>query len=313
MQIQCPQGHLLEVPEAHAGKKVQCPACQTIMVVPFPPAGRPRMAELVDEPRRASRDDDRSRRGGRYDDEPEEEVDEFDDERAARREGLLKVRTGLGFHLAKVYVAIIGAILLVVLGFVMAGQLANQAQGNPRGFGGAAQVLGKAMPLIVLGVIYRLLVSGLGFVGSIFCLAAPARSGAKGFIIAAIVCDVVALLIGLGVEFMQPGQTETAAMGWAAILVSVAGFFCFFQFLRKIAEFKKKRWLADQTSSVMWFAVIIVVSAIVGGIVAAVLVAAAGPVGGLLLAILFIGVIIAGLIWLIRYVRLLSDFRAVLP
>jgi len=37
-QFYCPQGHLLEASESHAGQQSQCPLCGMAMVIPAPPA-----------------------------------------------------------------------------------------------------------------------------------------------------------------------------------------------------------------------------------------------------------------------------------
>lgn len=326
MHIQCPNGHVLAVPETHAGKKVQCPACQTVMLVPVPPAAAPPVAQLIEEgpARRARRDDDYDDRprGRRDDDRYADEEDEYADPRdskIAERERLRKVRLGIGFHLAKVYVGVIGTILLFALGFIFARQIANPRPGIPRDMLGGAAIAGKAMPIIILGVIFNLTVAGLGIAGSALCLFAPRRVGATGAIIVSLVLEVAVLVMSIASSFLTLGPAATSILGWAILLSWTAGFVCFFLYLKQVALFKKKRWLADNTSGVMWFAIILTFSGFVGGIVMTavfMLVGGGGggaDVGAVLFAVLVICLIIAGLIWLVRYVRLLHDFRNVLP
>jgi ribosomal protein S27E len=64
-QFMCPQGHVLEGDESHAGQTIQCPLCSTTFIIPSPQLGAapsgPQIGPAQDEP-----DFHVGRRGGRF-------------------------------------------------------------------------------------------------------------------------------------------------------------------------------------------------------------------------------------------------------
>lgn len=294
MHIRCPNGHVLAVPEGHAGKKVQCPACQTIMVVPAVAAPPEPVARLIEPgPGQAAPE--------QYEDE-----DYYEDAREAksrRREGLRKVRTGLGLLLWEVGVRVGGAMLLVLIAFLVLGVAVAGMKKNP-GFGGAANapppgLLGGAALIVILAVGYSLTILVLAIAGKCFCLSVPRDSGAYELILASLVSDVLGLLV-----YLAGVMVETVPiLNLAGMALTFAGYLLFLFGLKRLAEYLRKRWLADSCGNLILWTLLLG-----GGMIFNFIVAIFVPLLGILILVFLIGL----LVLLILYIRLLMDFRSVL-
>lgn len=289
------------------------------MVVPVPDlrqSPRMMMAELIEEG---------PQRGRNAADERDYE-DEIENRRLARHEiraGLSKVRLGLGFHLAKAITLVVGMSVLACMGFVLGIKGAAAAQKNPQA--GVIQIIEQSASIRVVGFVFRVLMTGLGIVGSTLCCFVPTRSKARGLVVTSLIMDVAPFFIGLFLAYqltrenLVAGQagiqfdSVTIALGRLAILMPLVSFFCFFGFLRRLALFKKKRWLADSASGIMWFALILTIVAVVGSFTFGLLSAFLGEAGFAVLGLFMLACSIALVVWVLRYIRLLMDFRDVLP
>jgi hypothetical protein len=307
MHIRCPNDHVLEAPESHAGKRVQCPACKAIIVVPAPVADPPpvMVARVVKEPPGEAR----ATPVAEYEDE------HWPDARAAQREALLKVKTGLGYHVIKIYVAVVGAFVLVIAFFVWGAMLVHEGRKDPGRFLNArkGEVVRMSMPLVALLVLYDLGVGALGLIGSAHCTFIPKQSMARPSIMAALVADTVLVVVGLFAAFYQMSFGRSPVLEWLVLFARITSYFAFFIFLRRLAFYKKKRWLADEAFSVMWFAFAVVGAYLAGSFLMAGFRAELRQSADLFTLAIGLGMLSVLAIWLIRYVKLLNDFRAVLP
>jgi hypothetical protein len=201
----CSCGQELVTEDQHAGRKVRCPSCQGIIVVPGT-----RKAPVGGA---ASRRDRRQR----------EEVDEDEDDRPRREGGLStnarlgRARIGLGLHWGKTLCfliiaafSLLGSLVLLVMTFVA---MANR--GAPGGGGGAAgiNVIGI---LGCIGVIAVFVMPVLGAVGSLMCFWLPERSGGRVLSMVACGLDSFAFL-SLIVAFIMYIAAVTSAVSAAGM------------------------------------------------------------------------------------------------
>lgn len=191
--IACPQCQKkLQLPEAFAGKQVQCPGCKNIFAPemeseqpPPPLSGPPPLpARRGDEPRRGRDDDydfqDRPRRS-RYDDDDEprsrrrsrdDDYDDYDDRRLRRR---LKPHRGSTIQLLGILSIFIAPLILGPIAWVMgASDLREMDEGIMDPSGRQETQTGKTIGM-VMTIIGIVAIVGCGL---FFCLAAA--SGPRG-------------------------------------------------------------------------------------------------------------------------------------
>lgn len=325
--VKCPEcERTLRVPDDLLGKPVRCPSCKATFTAkaqkaaaPDPtiedePPRRPRSEEkeprASDRPSRRERPEDeerarnrpRSRRADEYDDRPrrrredDHEYDEDEEEVVKRRrepksgnsQDWVQVRQGLGLILIGIYVFLGGALLNCCGSIVFRG-MAGESRDT------AADAAGAAGSLL-LAIIYLLCaVSGvvLDLVGTIFCIAAPERQGAKtlaktstGLKVAGTLVYLLGLVIlltsiGFAVGLSPSGFLKASGAGLAitvvGILLLLAGPLVFLFFLRALATIMRRDGLKQSL-----FLLIIVnflwIALFLGGTLFVVLgVASAGP------------------------------------
>jgi len=155
----------------------------------------------------------------------------------------------------------------------------------------------------------------LVLIGPLFCLAVPAESGSKGFIIGSVVCTLASLAplatTWLGIRF-TPFDSS------ASSVISTLGAILFMLFLRKLSLYIGRPDLARRAMAVLISAIVICVlligsalfvlgvrasSAVPGG-------AAAGGAAGA--GVLMLVLMIAALVVFILYANLVNSLRKAL-
>ncbi len=222
--VECPNGHRSFTKEEHAGKRVACPVCRAVVRVPVPDERiRPRPVEPVPtvEPADARSDDS----------DPELEHRPRKKKGRSRRAALDRVHRGLGFHYAKQILLLIGLLLnllrMIFLGPRLTGLVEGQDEGAVKSFLFAALGIVLLLVLVVRGV--------LGVIGSVQCAAVPPKSGARGFILASLVLDCLALPIPLVTQVADFGPLVGFLLAVTEGLLGLVSWVLFMLFLRKVA------------------------------------------------------------------------------
>lgn len=313
-KIQCPQGHILSVRDEYSGKLVRCPECQTTLQVPEFAAALP-TAEIVDD--EALRGRMRIREADDTDDEYEAEHDEFGRRvtKKDRREALGRINTGLGLHIARISVIILGSLAIGIFAGVSVVQ-AGQRAGQEVRQGEAPQGMIQTMRTILLStLILNVGAALLGIAGSALCVGVPRDFSGKGLIVGSLIADVVVLVTNvmsylLSDPARQLRQKMIQQMDPLEISLSIISAVCwvastvlFMLFLSNLAAYIKQKSLGEQAHSVLTLGVVAISLYLVGVAGAAIV-----PFLGLLA---IVGSVCL-LVWIIRYVRLLSAFRAAL-
>lgn len=142
--------------------------------------------------------------------------------------------------------------------------------------------------LALLATGAALLGGGLVTVGRMACLTAPKQIGGKGFLIAAVACDLGYLLLSFAGEALM----SAAAAAIVTAILPLFTFVLFILFLREVGESLKQDALVEAGSEVI-YAVLIAGACLVGTF---------APILGLFCLLGFIAAIIAA-VW--KYVTLL--------
>jgi len=289
LRVRCPQGHLLEVELAHAGKQVQCPMCQTIMRIPDLPRARPVAAASSPAPL--------PQKSQESEDAGEEEFEKKPKaKKSGTKAGLAKVRVGVTYQIAQLYVKVIGSILLTILVAVMA---FNNAAAVIKAQGQVDQVPDFGM-VAFFGSILSLTSLILGILCCVYILGLPERTRAKWLAIAYVGLEVAGFVCGM-IVYLVPGLG--LVLGLLQSFLGIASQVCFILLLKRLCEFLKRWGLAAQATSLL---------AMLGAIAMGYLIlflsrfvpvlAILGLVGGLILLVM-------GLWFLIRYLKLLHAVR----
>lgn len=189
------------------------------------------------------------------------------------------------------------------------------------------------MPFIAVSSVVLLLVGILGgslsmLVGQIMCLTVPSRSGAKGFVQAAVGLQVFSFLLGvvgfvLAFYFVaspNPGGGPPIAMilssNALALLNGVLGlvsFVCFLYFLRNTARFINRPDLEGSATSVLRLVATLVVLyfVVIGLMIFATI--GLGASMGILMVILVLGVAILALVTFLKYANLVVYLARAIP
>jgi hypothetical protein len=236
-QIRCPNGHLLEIEDAHLGRTVRCPSCQIMMRAeapggptgvttaasppPVPPASSKPMqvVDIVEGPPIAQRvdvapppiaqrvdgDEDLPTARRRNEDDYDER-DDYDEPRRRSKPAKMKkatrmrlTRLGLSLHAAKILCYLIG-ILCIIIGLMVLVAAAGTAASS----GTAATGFGIAgIALMIIFMLLWILAPVLGTIGSMLCMWVPKKTGAKYLIIISFALDAAGLLTYLACLFIS--------------------------------------------------------------------------------------------------------------
>lgn len=317
MFIRCPNGHVLQVDDAHAGHKALCPLCSTLMQIP---AETEIGAASGGEPLPRMNDASIRSLPKETDSFPEEELADFSPEGqrlaerlAAHAEALSRVRLGLSFHLAKVYATIIGTVLVFLAIVVSLGAKAQAGGGPP--FGRRARpfdlerLVEDSQLMLALLLAVAVVPPVLGIIGSWLCTRVPKESGASGPIATSLLVDKLHILLALSSPFLSPEirSWETAVGGMLHLIAFVA----FMNFLRNLAIFCGRMELAQQARTLLVWPYLLAGGGVVLLVISAVI-AAINPMAVVLLAVVVLGIGFGIFLWLVRYLLLLHQLRAVL-
>lgn len=318
--VNCPCGKRLSAPDSAAGKRVRCPGCQKVLVVPAPdPPPDERMSALLDgvEAQQATRCPSCNEPLAPeavlcvhcgYDLRTGEHVGQTapPQRKSKRKKGTKKAWRTVRLGLTLVYVALL-TYIGVFLGLILAAVAA--LTGAPPGLLAMGLFLGIAA--LFGGAILQL-------VGQCLCLAAPPSQGARGFIIAAIACIVGSLLLGVidGVQRGAAGpmqqQGATTALSALGFLLGLAGNVLFLLFLRAVALSFRFRELASDVIRYLvllcGFPFFVIASAILLPIIAATMQGGMlRNVVALIWFVVFLVYVVAVIVWYIRLIRQTRD------
>jgi hypothetical protein len=304
----CPNGHKSYVKDEHAGKKAACPICRAVVRVPDPrltasPAPAPRPApppklpiglasNPVDEPVTVApldTDEDRPRKRG-------------------RRQALSRVHRGLGFHYARQIILLVG-LLISLLQLILLGPKLLPTADAPRE-GSVRSFLFTAVGFLVL-----LLSEGrgvIGILGSAFCAAVPAKSGARGLIVASLVLDCLTLPLPLIVPFLDdlPG----ALLSLVGSVFGLVAWILFMLFLRKLAYYLDAEDCGDEAQHLLIKGLLMLiglpVALIVAGIIALLTCCGGQGLGTFFFAIIALGIVTIN--YLFAVLELIDRVRSVI-
>jgi hypothetical protein len=330
LRLICPNGHELAVDAAFIGRKVRCPACKVVMLVPDPNPGvaapPPRPAAPPPMPPTAVRQPPPP---GRLPVEvPLEERDEvileepvYDEERPRKkgmknRQRMRLANIGLAFHYAKILCCIV-SLLLVLFLFVIAPVIGiAAAAGSAEGVGAGIGIVQVAS---CLSLLLLLATPILGGTGSLLCFWVPEKARARVLVIVSFGLEVggVALMVlGYVLALGSAASGSFAEAGSFSLmpllggLVSFAGFILFMIFLRALALYLRDEMSADEAMRqlIMFLAV-----GIGGGLVITVLgfvLIRTGRVGGFLMLGVMIGWLVAMTFVFFAILNVIGTLRA---
>jgi hypothetical protein len=283
----CPNGHELVTEDQYAGRKVRCPHCQVIVIVPTPasaaiqavpvqPAAVPPHAivqsteeieELEELQELEPLDEDRPRRRRRYRDEDDDHEEERPRKKKKKkgtmtRQQLGMTNLGLGFYYFKIITILVG-LFIISLGTIATMAVGVQAaQGQLEGARGSAVLVGLILMLGSIAVSF--VAPGLGITGGILCCWVPSRTGAKPLVITSMALDSAGLvlpiisIIVVGAGTALGGYAGGAAGGMAGLVFALlspfctlAGFILFMLFLRQLAYFLDESGAGDEAMAII--------------------------------------------------------------
>lgn len=154
---------------------------------------------------------------------------------------------------------------------------------------------------VMTGIPIMLVIAGLmSMVGKILCLAVPGEMEGKGVIYVCVAFDLISLLISLA----EKVTTVPAILSQWVGFFPVIGFVLFLIFLRKLAEFIQNNDLAEKAGGLLKLGIALVVFVLLAFVSAF-----RFPIGIFVFGLI---AVIAGLIGLVRYSRLLLAMKNVL-
>jgi hypothetical protein len=164
------------------------------------------------------------------------------------------------------------------------------------GLGLVAAIAMQSPPAIGIAELVFLAADGLMFVGSLVCLAVPAESGAKGFLLGSIVFQLAD--VGAAILRQFASGMVSPILDVVLQLVGLVGFVLFVLFMKKLSEFIGRDDLAHKARNIL---VGMVVAIGIGTV------AVAGKVAGVTaMAMLMIVVVIGGLLLFVMYANLVN-------
>ncbi len=278
IEVNCPNSHRLRLSEQYAGKRVRCPKCQAVTEVPAAVAS----AQPLD-------DGDARRR--------EEELEQEKDERRAerkrdRRWRLNLVRVGITLQL----VHFLLLLLTILIGFVFA--FIAMRSGEPATFLLFAAIVGGMFILNEL----------IGIVGSVLCLMVPKKAGASTVMLMSLGLHIADLALSGATFFLPKEEIVSGVVELLGDILQMGSWLTFMFYLNRLAIYLKTRYLEDDTEAVMRLGVMLWLTRIIltiGGFVLKFLFC----IGALLSLGLAIGLLVLAIMFLIKYVALLFNFR----
>jgi hypothetical protein len=279
LRLKCNCGRILRVQDSAAGKAVRCPACQEKVHVPANMSDRIEVVDEVAQDVRGQRaaDDD-------ADDSPVERRPVTKKPRRSVSSGMRMARIGVILLLAEIVLQILGfGLVILVLGAAVAAQSPGTA-------------LMALITLIGVVVIPPL----LGITGIGLCLAVP-DSGVRTPLIGAILCRVVGIGLGLLTKLDVVTGIAAAVADGVNTMVTVCGFAMLMAGLRRLAELARSSSVAREAEGLMAFGIGFYIGAFIVGVLGAFSPCLAA-LGGLVL-------LVVGIMFLIRYIRVLNYVR----
>jgi hypothetical protein len=346
----CPNGHQLVTEDQYAGRKVRCPHCQAIVVVPGAAQTAVTAVPARAEPPRPERNEidegdviadediisdediieeegDRPRRRRRR----EYEDDDYDDRPRKKKKKVGMTRkqmsltnVGLGFHYARILTILIAMTVVMVCSIIgVVGGAGAAAGGDARGAAGALAFLGVVS--LLSNAVGLFVAPALGITGSSLCCFVPGKTGAKPLIIVSLALDGAAFVLPIlaivlsGAAALRGAGAGAGLAALAFILLGfvcqLAGFVLFMLFLRQLARFMDDDGSADEAISIIIHWLILLIGVPVGFIVLLVI-AVATASGRDSQSVGFIGcmlgiiMLIAAVAWIVFLVKLM--FRILL-
>jgi len=251
IRMVCSCGQEMVTEDEHAGRKVRCPHCQSIVVVPgvrrAPPG--PVVARRDVGPREEDEEDYQTRpKGG-----------------VSNREGLRRARIGLGLHWGKALCfLILSAVMLLSLLVLVIMRIVDATRSGAVSGDSAVGVVIVAGLLNCLGSLAFLVMPVLAAVGSLLCIWLPERSGVRGLSMVACGLDaaafffwalffIISLAGGTLVNRGAPGGWGNAVPAFSMatvllilmLLLMLAGWILHMLVLKNVAEFTRYRGTAD--------------------------------------------------------------------
>lgn len=261
-QIRCRQcGALLQLPGARPSHHVAEPG-----VIPPAPPPMP-SAEARPERRREDEYDEYPRR---------RDLDREEDYGLGRGEppaGWTTVRTGLGMMFWSLIAIIIEAVLLVIVMVAVIGiAFGPRAPGQfRRGDEGMAV-------LAIVGVCSIVITALIYFIGQCLCCAAPSHSGARGYALGSVICEVLIVLLYLLLVIVlagaaaggnpnpfMPGRIEGPMAAFTLLIIGLlyTAAILFTIFIKSVARYFGDEGLARGTNG---FLVMVIVLGVLHGI-----------------------------------------------
>jgi hypothetical protein len=246
IRILCPNGHELIAELEHIGRKIRCPACKVVMVVPDPNPGvtartRPRPVPGPPEP-------------GGYD-QPEPMEEEPRKQKGMKTRSRMRLaNVGLGFHYAKIVCILVALVLTLVSSALIVFAASEGARGVRGVLSCLSLVLILATPL-------------LGGTGSLLCFWLPSKSRSRVLVIVSFALEVGgAALTGIATIMTITGSAVAAdefgrgrgpggglAMAGTGLILILLGavviyasFIMFLVFLRAIASYLRDEATANE-------------------------------------------------------------------
>jgi hypothetical protein len=189
------------------------------------------------------------------------------EERAPRvnTRGLEQVNLGLGFHYARIVIVLFGLLAMIAIMFALGAMGARAAEAAKAGRTPNLAGLGVAVVLaLIVSIAVNFVAPALGLVGSILCAFAPPQSEAKGFILASLVLDLLALPLAIVLQFVRfiPAFQGVAALG--AIPSFFMGFIAwalFMLFLKQLCSYLGEQTMAEEATAILGQGILILVVA----------------------------------------------------
>jgi hypothetical protein len=214
-------------------------------------------------------------------------------------ESLRKVASGLGL----IRTAVLLLVFVVIIFFV--GCIFLGLNGGGRD---------TMQMLLVVFAVMVIVAQILNLVGSIFCLSTPQETGARGWIVASVVTEVLSMVISVGALLGVRGDGASGVQQLLGIIACVT----FILFLRKLGLFIGRPDLAQRAINllILWG---VLFAIIVGSIVLTVLAAqqangglrfARPAVGPEILIAIGLSMIVLGIVAVVKYLSLLADMKS---
>jgi hypothetical protein len=147
-------------------------------------------------------------------------------------------------------------------------------------------------------------------IGPILCLSVPEETGAKGFIIGSVCCQLLNLGVNIGSSFFPEEAIVPTVVEGVGSLVGLIGGMLFVMFMRKLALFINRDDLAGRAKTILVTGFAVLGLAIVGTGLAST-VPRANPLFALP-GLLMLVAVIGGLILFMKYANLVNALRKIL-